>query len=180
MTLTLKTAKHAIGRYGKIFNIVDDADPIGAYSVTREQAIEANKLEYELTPCIVVTTAREALDAAWELAHEVKGDKVPSGQAYIRRGPLSFLYTVNTYGYVHECEGSNANAEHRLLDSPEPDPEPEPWELTRFCYANGVIYKRLQNDNATYWVRGGDVDSYSREDLMKRNPKPVTIEGDEE
>ena len=68
MTLTIKTAKHAVGKYGKIFDIVDDADPLSAYSVTREQAIESNKLRYQFTPCIVVTTAREALDAALELS----------------------------------------------------------------------------------------------------------------
>lgn len=34
MTLTLKTAKHVVGRYGKILDIVDDADPLSAYSVT--------------------------------------------------------------------------------------------------------------------------------------------------
>ena len=116
MTLTLKTAKHAINGYGKIFNIVDDADPISAYSVTREQAIEANKLEYPFTPCIVVTTAREALDAAWELAYEIEGDTVPRKAAYIQRSSLPFLYTVNTYGYVHERPNDGTDGEHRLLD----------------------------------------------------------------
>lgn len=186
MTLTFKTAKYAIDEHGGAFRIVrivenfDDPTELSNGVVTRAEAEDIGEYDPGFKPCVVVTTAREALEAAWELAHEIKGDTVPSGQAYIRRGPLSFLYTVNTYGYVHEYEGSNANAEHRLLDSPEPDPEPEPWELTRFCYANGVIYKRLQNEYATYWVRGGDVDSYSREDLMKRNPRPVTIEGESE
>lgn len=180
MTLTLKTAKHAVGKYGEVSRIVEHVDDLTHRSVTREAAIEADKLGYQFTPCIVVTTAREALDAAWELAHEVKGDKVPSGQAYIRRGPLSFLYTVNTYGYVHECEGSNANAEHRLLDSSEPDPEPEPWELSRFCYANGDFYERFNDASGVHWMRPGHVLYYRRKDLAKRNPKPVTIEGDEE
>lgn len=180
MTLTLKTAKHAVGKYGEVSRIVEHVDDLTHRSVTREAAIEANKLGYQFTPCVVVTTAREALEAAWELAHEVKGETVPSGQAYIRRGPLSFLYTVNTYGYVHECEGSNANAEHRLLDSPEPDPEPEPWELSRYCYANGSFYKRLGNEYGTYWRRTSDSIAYSKEGMVKLNPKPVTIEGDEQ
>lgn len=180
MTLTLKTAKHAVGKYGEVSRIVEHVDDLTHRSVTREAAIEADKLGYQFTPCIVVTTAREALDAAWELAHEVKGDKVPSGQAYIRRGPLSFLYTVNTYGYVHECEGSNANAEHRLLDSSEPDPEPEPWELSRFCYANGDFYERFNDASGVHWMRPGHVLYYRRKDLAKHNPKPVTIEGETE
>lgn len=181
MTLTFETAKHAIDKYGRVINIVEEEDILDDYSIVREDALNPSSSEYSsLKPCIVVTTAREALEAAWELAHEVKGETVPSGQAYIRRGPLSFLYTVNTYGYVHECEGSNANAEHRLLDSPEPDPEPEPWEVSRYCYANGNFYKRLGNEYGTYWRRASDSIAYSKEDMAKLNPKLITIEGDEE
>lgn len=181
MTLTLKTAKHAVGKYGKIFNIVDDADPLSAYSVNREQAIEANKLEYPFTPCIVVTTAREALEAAWELAYEIEGDTVPSNQAYIYRDGLPFLYTVNTYGYVHEPKGSILDhGEHRLLDSPESSPEPEPWELSQFCYANGNFYRRTQDEYITYWRSTGAERIRLKEEMVRLNPKPVTIEGDEQ
>lgn len=181
MTLTLKTAKHAINEYGKIFNIIDDADPLSAYSVNREQAIESNKLGYQFTPCIVVTTAREAFEAAWELAYEIEGDTVPSNQAYIYRDGVPFLYTVNTYGYVHEPKGSILDSgEHRLLDSPESSPEPEPWELSRFCYANGDFYERFNDASGVHWMRPGHVLYYRRKDLAKLNPKPVTIEGEAE
>lgn len=176
MTLTLKTAKRAVGKYGEIFDIVDDVNDLTHRSVTREAAIEATELGYQFTPCIVVTTSHEALEAAWELAHEPEDGIIPAMSMHIRRsreGGRLFTSRAGT-----DVGATNSHSERRLLDPP--TPKPEPWELTRFCYANGVIYKRLGNDNATYWVRGGDVGSYSREDLMKRNPKPVTIEGDQE
>ena len=116
MTLTLKTAKHAVGKYGEIFDIVEDSSGFNAHSVTRKEAIEGEEAGYQLTPCIVVTTAREALEAAWELAHEIEGDTVPRKAAYIQRSSLPFLYTINTYGYVHERPDDGTDGEHRLLD----------------------------------------------------------------
>ena len=167
MTLTLETAKHAVGKYGKIFNIVDDADPISAYSVTREQAIEANKLEYELTPCIVVTTAREALEAAWELAYKARS--IPAHTPHIFRATDANIQVSNG-------EPGDQYAGHgrlRLIDPP----KPEPWELSRYCYANGHIYERVCGTGTVYWVRPGSEIRCYREYFAPLSPRPVTIEG---
>lgn len=177
MTLTFETAKHAIGEYGKIFNIVDDADPLSAYSVTREQAIESNKLRYQFTPCIVVTTAREALEAAWELAHEPEDGIIPANSTHLRRdredGRL-FMSCVGT-----DIEATDSYSEHRFIDPP--TPKPEPWELSRYCYADGDIYKRFQDARGVYWMRPAYQLIYnSREDLAKLNPRPVNLEGEDE
>ena len=85
MSLTLETAKHAVGKYGEISEIVDDVNDLNARSVTREAAIEATVLGYPFTPCIVVTTAREALEAAWELAHVPEGGIIPANSTHLRR-----------------------------------------------------------------------------------------------
>ena len=172
MTLTLKTAKHAIDAHNQVFRIVDDADPLSAYSVTREQAIESNKLRYQFTPCIVVTTAREALEAAWELAHEAR--EIPAHTPHIFRAS-------DTNIQVSNGEPGDLYAGHgrlRLIDPPKP--EPEPWELSRYCYANGHIYERVCGTGTVYWVRPGSETRYSRAYLAGRSPKPVTIEGDDE
>lgn len=162
-----------------MFRVVEYPVDLTDYSVTRDEAEEISEYDPNFKPCIVVTTAREALDAAWELAHPVPvGATIPAENPFIARGPEGITFIDKGYNFTTRVNGLGETEIRTLTQLPEP--EPEPWELTRFCYANGVIYKRLQNDNATYWVRGGDVDSYSREDLMKRNPKPVTIEGDEE
>ena len=173
MTLTFKTAKHAIGKYGKIFNIVDDADPLSAYSVNREQAIEANKLGYQFTPCIVVTTAREALEAAWELAHETR--EIPAHAPNIFRAS-------DTNIQVSNGEPGDLYAGHgrlRLIDPPAP--ELEPWELSRYCYANGLFLEREENEHGTLWYTVEETsEMFGRAELAKLNPRPVTIEGEDE
>lgn len=166
MTLTLKTAKHVVGRYGKILDIVDDADPLSAYSVTREEAIEANKLEYELTPCIVVTTAREALDAAWELAYET--DRIPANTPYIYR--TSDNVTRTSEGRTVDLYAGHGRS--RLIDSP----EPETWELSTYCYANGHIYERVCGTGTVYWVRPGSEIRYYREYFAPLSPRPLDLE----
>ena len=176
MTLTLETAKHAINKYGRVIDIVDDADPLSAYSVNREQAIEANKLEYPFTPCIVVTTAREALEAAWELAHEPEDGVIPVGSAYLLRSSRGDTPVSSSAGT--DLKAINGMGERRLLDPPEPEPEPtpEPWELSRFCYADGDIYERFQDDKGDCWMRTAEHLPHHREDLAKLNPKPLDLE----
>ena len=176
MTLTLKTAKHAVGRYGKIFDIVDDADPLSAYSVNREQAIEANKLEYPFTPCIVVTTAREALEAAWELAHVPEDGIIPAMRMHLRRSREDGRLFISLAGT--DVEATSGRSERRLIDPP--TPKREPWELSRYCHANGDFYERFQDSWGAYWKRPAETLFYRRKDLAKLNPKPVTIEGEAE
>ncbi|EPH14690.1 hypothetical protein HMPREF1484_01999 [Dermabacter sp. HFH0086] len=178
MTLTLETALHAIDKYGKIFNIVDDADPLSAYSVTREQAIESNKLRYQFTPCIVVTTAREALEAAWELAHPASKTitTIQPGTPFITRGPekISFIHEGYDFTFTMTEIGE---VEYRFLT---PLHASEPWETSRYCYADGDIYKRIHVLGETFWLRPGYKTTYYRDAIAKLNPKPLHIGGETE
>ena len=178
MTLTLKTAKHAVGKYGEISEIVDDVNDLNARSITREAAIEATVLGYPFTPCIVVTTAREALEAAWELAHEPEDGVIPADAGYIRLRRSDGKFYLSHLGPA--IDANDVLGKRRLLDPPTPEPEPEPWEQSRYCHACGTIYRRYYAIGGTYWLRPGDETHFSRETLAKLNPKPVTIEGHDE
>ena len=181
MTLTLKTAKHVVGRYGRVINIVEEEDILDDYSVVREDALNPNSSEYSsLKPCIVVTTAREALQAAWELAHEPEDGVIPADAGYIRLRRSDGKFYLSHLGPA--IDANDVLGKRRLLDppEPEPEPEPEPWELSRYCYANGDIYKRFHNLGNPYWLRHGDGTRYCRKNLAKLNPRPVTIEGVDE
>ena len=176
MTLTFKTAKHAIDKYGDVSRIVEHSSYLTGHSLTRERAKEINEYDPRFKPCIVVTTAREALEAAWELAHEPEDGVIPADTRYIRRDRSDGELLLGLLGPAVDADG--ICAERRLLDPPAP--EPEPWELSRFCYADGNIYERIQGSNVTYWVRPGGEGVYRRIYLKPRNPRPVTIEGETE
>ncbi|QEU11632.1 hypothetical protein [Dermabacter vaginalis] len=177
MTLTLETALHAIDEYGKIFNIVDDAEPLSAYSVTREQAIESNKLRYQFTPCIVVTTAREALEAAWELAHVPEDGIIPANSMHLRRNREDGRLFMSRAGT--DMEATNSHSERRLIDLP--TPKPEPWEQSRYCYADGLFLERREDEHGTFWRTVEEIpDTYDHAELAEHNPRPVTIEGEDE
>lgn len=123
-------------------------------------------------PCIVVTNAREALEAAWELAYEPEDGVIPAWSECILReregGKLSQSRPARP------TSAKDPSAERRILDAPKP--EPEPWELSTFCYATGDIYRRVHLHGDTFWLRTGESIAYHREDLAKLNPQPVTIE----
>lgn len=176
MTLTLATAKHAVGKYGEISDIVDDVNDLTHRSVTREAAIEATELGYQFTPCIVVTTAREALEAAWELAHEPEDGIIPANSTHLRRDREDGRLFMSRAGT--DLEATDSYSEHRFIDPP--TPEPEPWELARYCHGDGDIYERFQDARGVYWMRPAYQLFYSRTDLAKLNPRPVTIEGEDE
>lgn len=172
MTLTFKTAKHAIDKYGKIYDIGDEEDILDDYSMARDEAEEINEHNPDFKPCIVVTTAREALEAAWELAHETR--EIPAHTPHIFRAS-------DTNIQVSNGEPGDLYAGHgrlRLIDPSKP--EPEPWELSRYCYADGEIFRRTQGYDGVYWARPGSDTRYYREHLAKLRPEPLTIEGDEE
>ena len=89
-------------------------------------AKEMAEYSYTLDPAPVVpTTAREALDLAWDLAHPVReGQLWPDGAQGIskERGEL-LTFTAHCAPPVDESEA----LAHRSLDPlPEPEPEPEP------------------------------------------------------
>lgn len=180
MTLTIKTAKYAIDEHGGAFRIVrivenfDDPTELSNGVVTRAEAEYIGEYDPDFKPCIVVTTAREALEAAWELAHEPEGGIIPASSMHLRRnrenGQLFMLRSAA------EVEATNSYSERRLIDPP--TPQREPWELSRYCHADGDIYMRFHNLGDTYWMRHGDRTHYRREDLAKLNPKPIDIRGE--
>lgn len=172
MTLTFETAKHAIDEYGEVFTITDNPDYSIDGSLTRDEAEDISEYDPDFKPCVVVTTAREAIEAAWELAHETR--EIPAHTPYIFRA-------TDTNIQVSNGEPGDLYAGHgrsRLIDPP--TREPEPWELSRFCYADGDIYKRFHDASGVYWMRPAYEQFYRRKYLAKRTPQPVDIEGDEE
>lgn len=170
MTLTFKTAIHAIDKHGEVLRVVERFDDLTDHSVTRTEAEEINEYDPRFKPCIVVTNAREALEAAWELAYET--DRIPARTHYIFRTTNAEIET--TTGLPNDLYAGHGRA--RLIDPL----EPEPWELARYCHVNGEIYKRLRDANGVYWVRPGSDTRYYREDLIKLRPEPLTIEGEAE
>ena len=181
MTLTFKTAIHAVGKYGEIFDIVEDSSDLNAHSVTRKEAIEGAETGYPFTPCIVVTTAREALDAAWELAHPApKGTIIPAETPLVTRGPEGITFIDEGYNFTTRVNGLGDTECRTLTPLPEPEPEPEPWEESDYCFANGNFYKRLRHVYAPFWRRVGSETTYFKETMTKLDPRPVTIEGDEQ
>ena len=178
MTLTFKTAKHAIDKNGEVTSIVEHFDDVITLSVTRAEAEEISEYDPDFKPCIVVTTAREAIEAAWELAYEPEDGAIPANAEYIRlrRSDGKFYLSHSRLA----IEANDMCDKRRLLDPPEPEPEPEPREESRFCYADGDFYERIQGSNVAYWMRPRDEGVYRRIYLKPLNPRPVTIEGVEE
>lgn len=172
MTLTFKTAKHAIDDFGEVFAITDDPDCSIDNSMTRSEAKDIGEYDPDFKPCIVVTTAREALEAAWELAHETR--EIPAHAPNIFRAS-------DTNIQVSNGEPGDLYAGHgrlRLIDPP--TPQREPWELSRYCHVDGEIFKRCQGPDGSYWVAHGDLVPYHRSLIASRNPKPLDLEGEAE
>ena len=183
MTLTFKTAKYAIDEHGGAFRTVrivenfDDPTELSNGVVTRAEAEDISEYDPNFKPCVVVTTAREALEAAWELAHEPEDGIIPANSTHLRRNREDGRLFMSRVG--SDIEATDSYSEHRCIDPP--TPKPEPWELARYCYADGDIYKRFRDARGVYWMRPAYQLIYnSREDLAKLNPRPVTIEGEDE
>lgn len=181
MTLTLDTAKHAIDKHGHVFRIVEYPADLTDYSVTRNEAKDISEYDGDLNPCIAVTTAREALDAAWELAHPApKGTIIPAETPLVTRGPEGITFIDEGYNFTTRVNGLGDTECRTLTPLPEPEPEPEPWEESDYCFANGNFYKRLRHVYAPFWRRVGSETTYFKETMTKLDPRPVTIEGDEQ
>lgn len=181
MTLTLETALHAIDKHSQVFRVVEYPVDLTDYSVTRDEAKEINEYDPRFKPCIVVTTAREALDAAWELAHPApKGTIIPAETPLVTRGPEGITFIDEGYNFTTRVNGLGDTECRTLTPLPEPEPEPEPWEESDYCFANGNFYKRLRHVYAPFWRRVGSETTYFKETMTKLDPRPVTIEGDEQ
>lgn len=172
MTLTLETAKHIINSHGEVFVIVETRNGSTDTVMTREQAETIAAYNPNFKPCVVVTNAREALDAAWELAYKARS--IPAHTPHIFRASDANIQVSN--GDPGELYAGHGRL--RLIDPPEA--EPEPWELARYCHANGEIYERLRDANGVYWVRPGSDTRYYREHLIKLRPEPLDLEGETE
>ncbi|MCT1710230.1 hypothetical protein [Dermabacter hominis] len=181
MTLTFKTAKHAIDVHGEVFIITDEPDYSIDSSLTRDEAESISRYDPGFKPCIVVTTAREALEAAWELAHPApKGTIIPAETPLVTRGPEGITFIDEGYNFTTRVNGLGDTECRTLTPLPEPEPEPEPWEESDYCFANGNLYKRLRHVYAPFWRRVGSETTYFKETMTKLDPHPVTIEGDEQ
>ena len=81
---------------------------------------EIERQGYTLDPT-VPATAREALDLAWDLAHEVKeGQVIPKGAQYLE------YYSSGMEEYTAGCDFKITPALVPLVRTLEPLPEPEP------------------------------------------------------
>lgn len=174
MTLTLKTAKHAVGKYGEVSRIVEHVDNLYTTSVTRAEAEDISEYDPNFKPCIVVTTAREALEAAWDAAHSIPETvtTIPPGTPIIIRGPKGITFIDEGYDFPTRVNGFG-EMELRTLT---PLLKPEPWEESRYCYADGDIYKRFHILGETFWLRPGYKTTYYRDAIAKLNPRPLDIE----
>ena len=76
---------------------------------------------YALEP-LAPTAAREALDLAWVLAHEVKpGQVIPEGARYLRLRDGE----INAYTAIHNVKIRSSHATVTRTLDPLPDPEPD-------------------------------------------------------
>ena len=176
MTLTFDTAKHGIDMDGEVIRIVDNPTDLTDYSVTRNEAKDISEYDGDFKPCIVVTTAREALKAAWELAHEPEDGVIPADAGYIRLRRSDGKFYLSHLGPA--IDANDTLGKRRLLDPPEP--KPEPWEESRYCYADGEIFRRTRGYDGVYWTRPGSEIRYYRDYFIRFSPKPIDPEGDAE
>ncbi|MCT1790642.1 hypothetical protein [Dermabacter hominis] len=127
-----------------------------------------------------VCNAAAFIEAAWNAAYPIPdGATIPANARYMYRNKGGAISACETREIPLEPYLQSKTCEYRTL-TPTPAPKPEPWEEPRFCHANGNFYKRIRNEYGNYWRRTGSNDTYTREDMAKLNPKPVTIEGDEQ
>ena len=99
------------------------------------------------------TTAREALDLAWELAHEVEeGQTIPAGTDYLvsRNGERPVIMRTTIDQLTSKAFGTN----RRTLD-PLPEPEPD-WikapAVLATCGCRGIELWRLHDEIDGIWV----------------------------
>ena len=102
------------------------------------------------------TTAREALDLAWELAHEVEeGQTIPAGTDYLvsRNGgcPATMRSGLNQ-------RALKSDERHLRTLDPLPEPEPEPEPEPDWLDAPAVLAsdKRDDTGDCHTWINVGD------------------------
>lgn len=121
------------------------------------------------------TTAREALELAWELAHPVKeGQVIPAGTRVVARGDG---FTVGRNDYF-DVTANDWDAENRRTLDPLPEPEPDwldaPAVLARVdgwssCADPQVFARHDWYDAPSEWRCNG-AESYPWQDLRDVTP----------
>ena len=106
---------------------------VGAWHWTTFRGNRLNDTEmelqrYTLDPAPAPTTAHEALDLAWNLAHPVKeGQYIPKGTRYVRHYQDGSLATFTaTEGLTPTPRPAEYLCTMEPLPEPEPEPEPDP------------------------------------------------------
>lgn len=119
-----------------------------------------------------VTTAREALDAAWELAHEPEDGIIPAGAAYLVRSPRGGTPVSSDAGV--DLKAINGIGERRLLDPPKP--KPEPWEIAPYviCDEAGetIVLRRTEMAETPMWFQAVHPTPYLRTEVAAMSPRP--------
>ena len=114
------------------------------------------------------TTAREALDLAWELAHEVKGGQIiPKGAHYLEH------YSSGLEEYTAGCDIKITPSLAPLVRTVEPLPDPKPdWldapAVLATCGCRGIELWHPLNEKAGMWV------SVSGEQVLWSSLRDVT------
>lgn len=148
--------------------------------VRRNERIE--ELEKKLKSGIFVSSSREALKAAWDLAYDPEGRVIPKDAECIERHAQGTGDDVDV-NYVVPVRSSwdrrarvatyKGSMEVRLLDPPAPNSGP--WEeasqviVDVYCGGPMVLFRSTVEDDVR-WVSG--TDSYSRDEVAAMNPRP--------
>ena len=116
------------------------------------------------------------MEAAWNAAYPVpEGVTIPAKKAFMEKfsdGEIHYVAQGFTTPYaVQSCDSMR----YRTL-TPLPEHEPEEWETSRFIYANGKMYERVNGEMGPHWVDCGSfLQMLDRDEIAKLNPRPIEI-----
>lgn len=115
------------------------------------------------------------VQAAWDAAYPIPaGATIPAKTPLITRGPEGITFTDEGYDFTTRVNGLG-DTEYRTL-TPLPEQEPEGWEESRFIYANGKMYERVNGEMGPHWVACGRfLQALDRDEVAKLNPRPIEI-----
>ncbi|MGX6402812.1 hypothetical protein [Dermabacter hominis] len=113
------------------------------------------------------------MEAAWNAAHPIpEGATIPAGTPVMMRDPRGLSYSGEGLDVSLEPD-ANSDFKYRTLT---PLSEPEEWETSRFIYANGKMYERVNGEMGPHWVACGRfLQVLDRDEVAKLNPRPVEI-----
>ena len=127
-----------------------------------------------------VTTTREALEVAWELAHTPDGGVIPAGSMYLFRSPNGSMSVHSSAD--GDLQAIDVLGERRLMEPPEP--KLEPWETSPYVIATteeGEIVVLQQVGSlmcAPSWRGHGLSSLMSRDEVAAMSPRPLDLNGE--